>query len=129
MQAIHFIETEYERIESVRDIAEHINMNYHTLRERFRRETRLRLKDFLTRTRIDKAVEQLTDSNRLIKEIAWEVGFKHEGQMIRSFRKYLNTTPQNIRTNGRIALRLKKALSLGRSLISSRTPLNNAHQI
>ena len=128
MQAIAYIEENFSEIRHVSEIANNLSLNYHTLRDRFRRETRLRLKDFLTRVRIIRALKLLTETDKLIKEIAWEVGYNHEGQLVRAFRKYLEMTPQIIRTQDRVSHHITEALELAKELMSSKKPLRKVGQ-
>jgi len=120
LQAIAYIEENFSEIRYVTEIANNLGLNYHTLRDRFRRETRVRLKDFLTRTRLKQALKLLMETDKLIKEIAWDVGFRHEGQLVRSFRKYFQTTPQMMRTQARVSVHITKALEHAKELMSSK---------
>ena len=91
-------------------MAVELEINYHTLRVRFRRETRLTLEQFLTRVRVEQALALLDRDDLYIKEIAWEVGFQYEGQLTRAFQKLLGKTPQSIRATNRIQDMIKAGL-------------------
>lgn len=111
IKAIHYMSDNYIEIKSIPEVASAINVNYHTLRDRFSRETRITLEGFLIRTRLNAALGKLADKSRLIKQIAWDVGYEYEDQLTRAFRKYLNTTPQMIRVQSDFSQGISKALN------------------
>lgn len=101
-RAAEYIRLRHASIRRIPQVAVDLEINYHTLRVRFRRETRLTLEQFLTRVRVEQALIMLNREDLYIKEIAWEVGFQHEGQLTRAFQKLLGRTPQSIRVGNRI---------------------------
>lgn len=101
-RAAEYIRRRHASIRRIPQVAVDLDINYHTLRVRFRRETRLTLEQFLTRVRVEQALVLLDRDDLYIKEIAWEVGFQHEGQLTRAFQKLLGRTPQSIRAGNRI---------------------------
>ena len=108
--AILYMEEKYQSIRSVQEIAGNLSISYNTLRTKFRRETRLTLIDYLTRLRLKRALELFT-SDKLLKEIAWEVGYSDENQFIRAFIRVFNKRPKEVRTEYIIQKRTDNALS------------------
>jgi transcriptional regulator GlxA family with amidase domain len=99
-KAIRYMEKNFQYIDSISEIASHVDMNYHTLRDRFRRETKICMKEFLICVRVQHALFLLNNKNMLIKEIAWSVGFWHEKQLSRTFQKLFNRSPRALRAVG-----------------------------
>lgn len=89
-------------IQSVLQIAQRVGVNYHTLRARFRRETRLTLEECLIRSRVGLACRMILYSDKQIKKIAWDVGYQNENQLTRATKKYLGLTPQIIRRHAKL---------------------------
>jgi len=118
-EAIEVITTQYATLQSVREVARKVGCNYHTLRSRFRRETRMTLEQCLIRTRLLHAARLLVESDLLVKEIAWEVGFRYEHQLTRSMKKWLGATPQVLRRLSRVSRLVAAGLSRARGLSGS----------
>lgn len=53
--------------------------------------------NFIIRIRIEKAVRMLKDTNRSVKEIAWECGFDESNYFIHVFRQLYDMTPTQFR--------------------------------
>ena len=119
-EAISFIDANYNKIKHVKEIAEELNINYHTLRDKFRRETRYTLINYLHIVRLKNAVELLKGTNDLIKEIAWEVGYENEGHLTRIFQQYANTTPQLFRVVNRRDRMIEDVFNKTKKLTSSK---------
>lgn len=73
------------------------------LSTRFKKETGRSFKDFLQRTRINKAASLLTNTNLQIPQIAESVGYNDIKYFINTFKKYKEHTPTKYR-----ALRIQK---------------------
>ncbi|KMY67004.1 hypothetical protein AAU61_13720 [Desulfocarbo indianensis] len=96
-RALRYISLNYKELYSVRQVAAELGLSYHTLRSRFRREVRLTMEDFLSRTRVVQALRLMLSSDLLVKEIAWQVGYRYEEQLSRAMKKLLGRTPHVFR--------------------------------
>ena len=74
--AVRYIRQNYGSTVQVEDIPEALGCPYNSLRRNFRRETRLTLAGFLARVRVRAAIRFMDQTDRLIREIAWEVGLE-----------------------------------------------------
>ncbi len=119
-QAVHeslaIIQQHCPRIQSVTQIAELVGVNYHTLRSRFRRETRLTMEECLIRNRVCLACRLILESSKQIKEIAWDVGYQNENQLTRATKKYLGLTPQIIRRHAKLSNMVSRGLHQAKQL-------------
>ena len=102
-RAIDYIEAQYPHIESIPEIAEAIEENYHNLRTRFRRETGQTLEEYLIRTRLKEAAALLRETNLLVKEICWQVGYTDEAHFGKRFREHYGATPLSYRYRKRMS--------------------------
>ncbi len=57
----------------------------------------MRLQDYLTRARLDKAKDLLSNIDLKIKRIAYETGFKDPNYFCRTFKKKMGLNPTNWR--------------------------------
>lgn len=101
-QAIDHIEAHYTEIQSVPEIADAVEENYHNLRTRFRRETGQTLEEYLIRTRLEAAATLLTETTLLVQEICWKVGYRDEAHFGKRFREQYGTTPLSYRYRKRL---------------------------
>ena len=126
--AWEIIQTDYARLESVAQVAKFSGVNYHTLRRKFRRQTRLTLESCLAIRRVLAAVELIQTTGMLIKEVAWEVGYDQEHQLTRAVKRRLGFTPQVLRGNTRLSGIVDSSTERARALICSNSlPKKDAH--
>jgi AraC-like DNA-binding protein len=86
--------TEVVRLE---DIAGHLNISPFYFCRQFKKHTRLRFTDYLTRMRVERAKKLLQDPNRRVNEVAFEAGFQSLPHFNRSFKRVAGETPTNWR--------------------------------
>lgn len=115
-ESLAYIQDDAPSIQSVMQIAQRVGVNYHTLRARFRRETRLTLEECLIRIRVGLACLMILQSDKQIKEIAWDVGYSNENQLTRATKKYLGLTPQIIRREGKLTNMVSQVLQQAKNL-------------
>ena len=87
----------HAQLTSVTQIADALGVNYHTLRDRFRRETSFTLEDGLCLVRVRQALRLMADPALVLKEIAWETGFAGEDALTRAVKKWLGLPPQIVK--------------------------------
>ncbi|MEK8130406.1 helix-turn-helix domain-containing protein [Paenibacillus filicis] len=98
-KAIDYMQANYDRIESISDIAEYVGVSSSYLSRMFRAETGKTPLDYLTRLRIDKSKELLFAENckYSLQEICWEIGYHDVQSFIRFFKKWEKITPGEYR--------------------------------
>ena len=79
------------------EIAEQVNMSYSWFRRIFKQYTGLAPVQYIQEVKIHKAKELLTNTNLMIKEIAYEVGFNNTEYFATLFRKRTGYTPEKYR--------------------------------
>ncbi len=78
---------------SVSKIAEHLSLNSDYISNFFKKETGKTITEFVTQTRISKAVELLKSSDMTIHQVALAVGFNDISYFNRVFKKHNSITP------------------------------------
>lgn len=92
-RAIVFIEEQVGRELGLSQVAEHLHLHPHHLSELFKKETGVKFVDYVTRTRMRRAMELIASTQAKISDIAISVGYedvKYFGQM---FKKHTGLTP------------------------------------
>ena len=82
-------------------MAEMVDMGYSNFRKQFRFNTGLSPGQYIIQLRIREAKVLLYQTNRSVKEIAEESGFKSSYYFIRIFKEKVGMTPGNFRKTSR----------------------------
>lgn len=96
---VTYINRNYANDISIESICEIFYISKYYFIRKFHTEMKLTPKQYLTSIRLNKAQLLLVQTNKSLNEIARLCGFKTERNLIYSFHKYLNTTPDYFRKN------------------------------
>lgn len=96
-KAINFIKQNYNNQIHIEDIAGTCNMSPSYFCSVFKKTLGITPIEYLTKVRIQKAIELLSYTDMSITEIAFEVGFNSATNFNISFKKYTGTTPKSYR--------------------------------
>lgn len=99
--AIHYLDVHYSQHITLATIAKVANMSREHFCTLFHKSTGLRFVEYLTRIRIEKASERLTNSDQAIMDIALDCGFQSISQFNRSFRAIHGESPRQYRQRQR----------------------------
>ena len=86
-----------ERFLSVEHLCEQIDVSYHTFRKVFRRNEGVCLSEFLQQCRLQKAEALLSDRDKCIFEVAYEMSFSSDAYFTNWFKKQTGMTPTEFR--------------------------------
>jgi AraC-like DNA-binding protein len=81
-----FIDCNYFKISSVKEIASEVGGNYHTIRSHFKQVFGISLQEYLVSAKIKAAMDFLEKSDLTIKDIASKVGIKDPNYLERVFK-------------------------------------------
>lgn len=96
-KAIAYIEEQLGYDLGLQQVAEHVHLHPNHLSELFKRETGMKFVDYITRKKMELAMEVLSTSHAKISDVAARVGYedvKYFGQM---FKKHTGQTPREFR--------------------------------
>lgn len=91
--AIAYIVNNYDRIESLSEVADYVNINAEYFCRLFKAETGVTFNSYLTNYRIQKAVELLTKTELKVYEVAEKVGYSNLSYFSRVFKKVTGVNP------------------------------------
>lgn len=95
--AISFIEANYARPLSYKDVAREISISPSYFLNLFKKETGTTFVDFLTTARIEAAKRMLRSPDASVKEIAYAVGFNSSNYFSNTFRKIAGVSAKEFR--------------------------------
>lgn len=88
-----FIMENYPLPLTVTDVAEHLFISPSHLSRLFREELDCTINDYLTRVRVEQAVEMMKKPEFSVAQVSKAVGFKNQSYFSKVFRKYIGVTP------------------------------------
>ncbi len=96
-QVIDYISKNYMNDITLISVSQHVYMNHIYLSRLIKKETGENFLEILTRIRLQKACEMLSDPDLKTYEVAEKVGIKDAGYFSQVFRKYFGMTPSEYR--------------------------------
>lgn len=82
---------------TVKDVADHINLNPEYFTRLFKKETGINVKDYILQCKVTAAQDLLANSSLPISLVALELGYKNFSHFTQMFRKETGTTPSEYR--------------------------------
>jgi len=86
----------------ITDLAKMVAINHTTLQECFKEMFSTTIHDYMTTVRMNKAFEMLLTTDKLIENIAIELGFSEHSALTRAFKEHFKHTPDYLRKHGKI---------------------------
>lgn len=86
---------------SVSDVAEQFGMSQSNLSKYFRRQTGVKMLDYIHTERLARAKALLTGGQHSVQQVAEQVGYLNSVAMIRAFKRYEGVTPGRFRENNK----------------------------
>lgn len=107
--AVSFINNNYERNISLKDIAQYVFLSTSYFTRAFKEEMGISPINYLLKTRIERSKELLEETTLRISDIALNVGFSNQQRFNDIFKKYEKTTPLKYRkSNSLLSKNIKK---------------------
>ena len=98
-KAKDFITDRIDEKLSLAQIAKEVNVSTYYFCKVFKQSTGMTFTEFTNRHRIELAKQELVQSEKLVTEIAYAVGFQSLSQFNRSFCKFAGESPRDYRQN------------------------------
>lgn len=97
MKAIVYIEEHVGKETGLAQVAAHVHLHPNHLSDLFKKETGMKFVDFVTQTKMQKAMELLATSPAKINEVAGLVGYDDVKYFSQTFKKFTGMTPSQYR--------------------------------
>lgn len=92
-KARNFIMENYSKSIKIEDVAQYLFISKSHLSRLFRKELDCTVNDYITRVRVEKAVELMKKRELSIKDISNNVGFKSQSYFTKVFKKHIDVNP------------------------------------
>ena len=97
---LEYVEQNYDKGISLAQMAEDLGLDESYLSKQFKEKVGVSFIQYVTKCRMDKAKELLSDPSMKLKDIAELLGMGNVQSFIRTFKKYEGMTPGQYRENG-----------------------------
>lgn len=97
LNAINYIQINYKNKITLEELSSSVNMSPFYFSRLFKKETGYSPYEYIIITRINEAKKLLKNSNLLIKEIAFMIGFNSESNFVTCFKSHTNLSPKEFR--------------------------------
>lgn len=97
MKAIVYIEEQVGRETGLAQVAAHVHLHPNHLSDLFKKETGMKFVDFVTRTKMHRAMELLGSAPTKINDVAARVGYDDVKYFSQTFKKFTGMTPSQYR--------------------------------
>lgn len=101
-KAIQIMQDCYDSLYGIEEIAKRIEVSKFYLIRLFNRHLGISPAKYLTKIRLEKAIELLNNTELTIENIAYKVGYANANYFIKVFRRYLCTSPGEFRSDNKI---------------------------
>lgn len=107
---LRYLEENSEKKITLTAISKMVNLNYSYLSELFIKEVGISFSSYSKKNRFKRATKLLRESFLSIKEISFDIGFKHVSSFCNEFKKSMGMTPSEFRNKTKINYDFKKYL-------------------
>lgn len=97
LRILEYVDLNYTREISLRDTASQFGIHHQYLCRKFKKEIGISFRKYILIIRIQKASALLVKSNKSIKEIGFEVGFKRPEVFSKAFKQWRGCSPKEYR--------------------------------
>ena len=101
VKAKKIIENEYMTIDGIYDISQRLEVSQSHLSRVFSEELKVAPIEYLTKVRLQEAVNLLNESSESIENIALKCGFSCGNYFCKVFRKHMHISPSEYRSRNR----------------------------
>lgn len=98
VQIAEYISGHLDQPLTVSDLSFHFQISSATLRRKFKQHFRQAVHRFIREKRLEKAYLLLTETNKPVKEVMADTGFKSLSSFTRKFHQRFQITPAKLRT-------------------------------
>jgi two-component system response regulator YesN len=100
--AMNYIEKNYQRGITLKDVARYVNLNPSYLSKFFKKELDINISTYITERRINKAKELLENTDMPILNIAVDLSYNESNYFSKVFKKIVGITPSEYRNKKRL---------------------------
>jgi two-component system, response regulator YesN len=94
LKAQKYVQTRLCEKISLTDVAAHLHLNASYFSRMYKKETGEGFVEFVTRLKMEKAIELLDHSNKSVEQIAYKLGFESKSYFLKTFKRFYGLSPK-----------------------------------
>ncbi|MFP7299371.1 helix-turn-helix domain-containing protein [Neobacillus niacini] len=105
VKAQRYVQTHLSEKISLTDVAEHLHLNSSYFSRMYKKETGEGFVEYVTRLKMEKAIELLDHSIKSVEQIAYELGFDSKSYFLKTFKKFYGLSPKSYKFKDKAGLK------------------------
>ncbi|MEH7177804.1 response regulator transcription factor [Neobacillus vireti] len=95
LKAQKYVQTHIGEKITLTEVAAHLHLNSSYFSRMYKKETGEGFVEYVTRVKMEKAIDLLDHSIKSVEQIAYELGFESKSYFLKTFKKYYNVSPKS----------------------------------
>ncbi|WHZ01164.1 response regulator [Neobacillus sp. YX16] len=97
IKAQKYVQTHLGEKISLTEVAEHLHLNSSYFSRMYKKETGEGFIEYVTRVKMEKALELLDQSIKTVEQIAYELGFESKSYFLKTFKRFYGLSPKSFK--------------------------------
>jgi two-component system, response regulator YesN len=97
IKAQKYVQTHLGEKISLTEVAEHLHLNSSYFSRMYKKETGEGFVEYVTRVKMEKALELLDQSIKTVEQIAYELGFESKSYFLKTFKRFYGLSPKSFK--------------------------------
>lgn len=103
IKAQKYVQTHLGEKISLTEVAEHLHLNSSYFSRMYKKETGEGFIEYVTRVKMEKALELLDQSIKTVEQIAYELGFESKSYFLKTFKRFYGLSPKSFKYKNRLS--------------------------
>jgi two-component system, response regulator YesN len=103
LKAQNYVQTHLCEKISLTEVAAHLHLNSSYFSRMYKKETGEGFVEYVTRVKMEKALELLDQSIKSVEQIAYELGFESKSYFLKTFKRFYGVSPKSYKYNEKVS--------------------------
>lgn len=104
LKAQEYVKTHLGEKISLTDVSAHLHLNSSYFSRMYKKETGEGFVEFVTRLKMEKAIEFLDQSIKSVEQIAYELGFESKSYFLKTFKRFYGVSPKSYKHKDNVSV-------------------------
>lgn len=105
LKAQKYVQTHLGEKISLTEVADHLHLNSSYFSRMYKKETGEGFVEYVTRVKMEKALEILDQSIKSVEQIADELGFESKSYFLKTFKRFYGLSPKSLKYKNRLSMK------------------------
>lgn len=103
LKAQKYVQTHLGEKISLTEVAAHLHLNSSYFSRMYKKETGEGFVEYVTRVKMEKAIELLDLSSNTVEQIAYELGFESKSYFLKTFKRFYGVSPKSYKYKDKVS--------------------------